>query len=623
MKSYSVLFKLLAFWLLFFAFQQVLFLGLNWSAIKGGNSAMLGTFLTSLPMNIATACYLSALPVLLFIAVGFGVKANGVNSITKAISYLFIVICSILLCSDISLFQVWGTKINAKALGYLQYPQELAPTVFAWQNAALFLLIAIQIIVGIYLYRVFKIEFTPPTFNKFQHAMISLLCLGALVIGFRGGLQRVPINRNWVFMTNEPALNYASLNSFWNTADLLTHPLEKQENPYVFFPKEEAYALSNTLNTDASDSTISIFNTSKPNIVFVFLESWAADVVESVGGEKGIAPKFGELAKEGILFDRFYSTGYRTEQGFLAALSATPALPVGSVIQTFGKFEKLPNLFRTLHENGYHTSFYSGGRLFFDNIEAYLRSAGVDIMKGENEWTINKRTVWGAYDEELFALHLNETKTLPQPFFSALTTMTTHEWFDADVPALFHGDADPVNDRYRNTMHYADSCLFAYVQEAKKQPWYANTVFVIMADHACKFPKGRNNFETERHHIPMMITGGALKNEWRGKSYSEIASHVDLPATLLAQLGMDKSAFPNSKNLFGNKRNPFAYYTFDNGFGIITPQGNLIYDHNRQLISENTFTDSTAMKAFEKMGKGYLQKQFDMNLGLLYLRSQK
>ncbi|MBK9672254.1 MAG: sulfatase-like hydrolase/transferase [Bacteroidetes bacterium] len=112
----------------------------------------------------------------------------------------------------------------------------------------------------------------------------------------------------------------------------------------------------------------------------MFLESWTADVVECLGGEKSVAPRLGKLAEEGILFTNFYSTGYRTEQGLLAMLSAFPAQPQSSVIYNWGTFDKLPNLFRTMNNNGYYTSFYYGGRLQFDNVEAYLRSAGVKLL---------------------------------------------------------------------------------------------------------------------------------------------------------------------------------------------------------------------------------------------------
>ncbi len=528
-----------------------------------------------------------------------------------------IVICSILLCSDMSLFEVWGTKINSKALGYMKYPKELMPTVFTIQNTNLFLVILFQIVVASWLYHKFiKIE-TQKIHPIWLRIIFAILLPLLLIIGFRGGIQRVPINRNWVFFSNASVLNYGALNSFWNTANLLTHPIEKQENPYSFYQQEEAIRFTEEMHRPLNDSNVLFVNTNRPNIVIIFLESWAADVMECLGGESDVTPLFGKLAEDGILFTNFYSTGYRTEQGFLATLSATPALPVGSIIQTFGKFEKLPNLYRTFNGLGYQTSFYSGGRLFFDNIEAYLRSAGVQVMKGENEWEIKKRTVWGAYDEEIFDLHIREMNATKEPFFSALTTMTTHEWFDADVPKVFKNDPDKVNDGYRNTMHYADSCLYAYMQESKKQPWYKNTIFLIVADHACKFPKGRSNYEAKRHHIPMLVTGGAIDEKWRGTRNQTIGSHTDIAATLLTQLQIKSSDFSFSKDLFNPGFSRFAYYAFDNGFGMITKDGHVIYDHNRQMITEIHGNDSAKLIDIANKGKAYLQVQFQNNLDVV------
>jgi phosphoglycerol transferase MdoB-like AlkP superfamily enzyme len=352
-----------------------------------------------------------------------------------------------------------------------------------------------------------------------------------------------------------------------------------------------------------------ILTTQSPNIVIVFLESWGADAIACLGGEIGITPKFEDLTKEGLLFTQFYSTGFRTEQGLIATLSATPALPVGSVIQSFGKFDKLPNLYKTFNEAGYHTSFYTGGRLFFDNVEAYLRAAGVQSMKGENEWEIHKRTVWGAYDEETFAYHLSEMNALPQPFFTAVSTMTTHEWFDAKVPTVFSGDADNINDHYRNTMHYADSCLYAYLTQAKQQPWYNNTVFIVVADHACKFPKNRNNYDQQRHHIPLLIIGGALQQEWKGKTIDKVGSHTDIAATLMGQLNKPASNFPYSKNMFNATNPAFAYYAFDNGFGMVTDSATVIYDHNRNVV----ITEKPNL-GLESKGKAFLEMQFQENL---------
>ncbi|MFA6260082.1 MAG: sulfatase-like hydrolase/transferase [Bacteroidia bacterium] len=608
--------RLILFWLLFFCLQQILFIATGYDSYKGTIPELLQNFWIALPMNLAAGCYLVSIPLLLHMGTSFGLLPARTIQLNKIIALVFIGFNAILLCTDISLFSVWGTKLNSKALGYLKYPKELMPTVFTVHNTGLFLLIAFQILAGFWLLKKLNKPVSPPSESIWLRMILSVVILALLVVGFRGGIQRVPINRNRVFQSAHPVLNYAALNSFWNTADILTHPLEKQGNPYSFFELQTADSLTSALHHTQADSTPLILNTTRPNIVIIFLESWAGDIIESLGGEADVAPKFENLCKEGILFTHFYSTGYRTEQGFLATLSATPALPVGSVIHSFGKFDKLPNLYRELNGQGYQSSFYSGGRLFFDNIEAYLRAAGVQTMKGEDDWEIKRRTVWGAYDEEIFALHLHEMNQTPQPFFSALTTMTTHEWFDADVPEIFKGDRDPVNDRYRNTVHYSDSCLYAYIQEAKKQGWYKNTLFVIVADHSCKFPKNRNNYEMERHRIPMLILGGALKEDRQGQKFESIGSHTDIAATLLKQMGLQSTAFRFSKNLFNKNYNPFAYYAFDNGFGLITPDCDYLYDHNRLMITESHGSDSTLLNQWINYGKAYLQIQYQNNLDL-------
>lgn len=616
MKLFAYTFRLIVFWLLFFSIQQILFITTGFNAYPGTLVEIMQNFRIAVPMNLAAACYLVSVPLLLHIGASFGLPAGRINQVNKIFTLLFLGINAVLLCTDISLFSVWGTKINSKALGYIKYPKELLPTVFTIHNTGLFALIAVQFLAGAWLFKKIYSPVLPSTETLWKRLVIAIILPALLVIGFRGGIQRVPINRNRVFQSAYPVLNYAALNSFWNTADILSHPLENQGNPYTFFDLPKADSLTTSMHQMNGDSTILILNTARPNIVIIFLESWAGDIIESLGGEKHVAPRFEDLCKEGLLFTRFYSTGYRTEQGFLATLSATPALPVGSVIHSFGKFDKLPNIYQELNREGYRSSFYSGGRLFFDNIEAYLRAAGVQTMKGEDDWNIKRRTVWGAYDEEIFALHLQEMDQTPQPFLSALTTMTTHEWFDADVPEIFKGDNDPVNDRYRNTVHYSDSCLYAYLQEAKKQDWYKNTLFVIVADHACKFPKNRNNYEIERHRIPMLITGGALKETLHGKKYESIGSHTDIAATLLTQMGLKTTAFRFSKNLFNVYYKPFAYYAFDNGFGIITPDCDYLYDHNRQMITETHAKDSALLNQWIDYGKAYLQIQYQNNLDL-------
>jgi len=605
--------KLILYWLLFFLFQRFIFLTINYESLDFGWFQILTACQKAFAMDLATAMYLSALPLLLLIIQGYIEAFKSAKKIINVYQYIMIGFCSIVAIGDAGIYKVWGTKLNGKALSYLAFPEEVLPTLFASENIGLMIIMLTVIFCMVKFYPLLQTNQITHLNNKLWHTVISLFVLCSMILGMRGGVQPVPLNRNWVFHSPNAVLNYSSLNGVWNLIDLLGKNTNNDINPYQFFTSEEAKKLFSAAHQTPKDTTIKITDKQKPNIIIIFLESWNPDVMACYGGDSNVTPKFGKLATEGILFKNFYSTGYRTEQGLLATLSSYPAQPVSSIIQDFGKFDKLPNLIRTYNNNGYHTSFFSGGRLFFDNVEAYLRAAGIQQIMGENDFEIKRRTVWGAYDDETFALQLRELKKVNQPFFSVLTTLTTHEWFDADVPKYFTADKDRVSNNYRNTMHYSDSCLHAFIQLAKNEDWYKNTLLLLVADHSCKFPYERANNETERHHIPMLITGGAIKPERKGTTIEKIGMHTDIAATILAQCEIRDSLFYRSKNLFNPYAPGFAYYAFDNGFGWITDKRKIIYDHNQGKELLNPPADALAAW-YTNMGKAYLQINFQENI---------
>ncbi len=606
--------------MIFFTIQRILFLSLYSSFEEYGMNEILLCNIKAIPMDIASAFYLTGIPLIGIIVSIYLNKTHKINRFIHVYSVVVIIICLLICIGDLGIFKVWGTKINARAISYLVYPEEVLPTLFSIENLNLMLLIGAQLFFFIWLLKKITRPVENDELDRSSKILIPIFLLACFIVGIRGGLQKIPVNRNWVFFSKHSTLNFAGLNGFWNFADILFNPINSQNNQYVYFKPNDAKKLVNEMYTYPLDSTKHILTTERPNVVIIFLESWAADVVECVGGEKDVTPKFGELAKEGILFKRFYATGNRTEQGMLAVLNAIPALPVSSIITEFGKFDKIENLYHVFNNAGYHTSYFTGGRLQFDNIEAYMRSSGVQHIVGEDNFTIINRTNWGAYDDETYNKQLSDLHYVKEPFFSTLSSMITHEFFDANVPKVFTKDKDRVCDSYRNTMHYADSCLYAYIQSAKKTSWYKNTLFIIVADHSCIFPRGRKNYEPDRHHIPMLITGGALKEEYRGVETDVIGSHIDIPATILAQLNLSSQKFPKSKNLFNAKSPKFAYYTFDNGFGIVHAENEIVFDHNQmKTVMEKNPTDKNKEKLLN-FGKAFLQLTFQENIDLAEIK---
>src|SRR5690606_21207122 len=111
----------------------------------------------------------------------------------------------------------------------------------------------------------------------------------------------------------------------------------------------------NTLSS-LKPETIDILNQEKPNVVLIILESFTADLIESLGGETGVAPKFEKLIKDGLLFTNIYAASDRTDKGVVAIMSGFPSQATKSIIKNVNKLEHIPALGQNFFENGYHTS---------------------------------------------------------------------------------------------------------------------------------------------------------------------------------------------------------------------------------------------------------------------------
>lgn len=607
--------RLFVFWMLFFFIQRCLFLGFNYKTLGGiPLGHILLSFLKALRMDIAASCYLIFLP-LLVISIGVATKHSKKFFLAaKWINYVLILLYLLISFAGLGLYANWGTKINSKALSFLIYPREITGIIFDFYNILYFGILIALLALVLFIYNRF-IKIRPiPGLGIFRSLIFFLLFSGVLFIGARGGLQKYPINKSSCFYSKYPVLNFAALNDFWNFTALIVHPQVK-ENPYKFFKKAEAEQALDELLHAKNDSTEYVLKTARPNIVLIVLESFSADAIACLGGEKGIAPNFDSLAKEGLLFSNAYATGFRTDQGVVALLSGFPGQPRTSIIKNFEKFDNLPNLIKILNHNGYYSSFFYGGDLSYANTETYLKMAGTEKLIGENNIPHTRHTDWGAYDEDVFTYHIRDLNDMPQPFFSIMLSITNHEYFIADVEKVFPDNSE--NGRFRNTAHYTDKCLYQYMQQAKKQPWYANTLFIITADHAHKHPMERAYNEPARHHIPLLFYGGALKDDYKGKVCSKIISHVDIAPTILAQVEIKNNEFSWGKNALNKFAAGEAFYTFDDGFGLITDSCDIIYDHNlKSVFGCNVRIKGCSTERQLKQGKAFLQLLFQKYIEL-------
>ena len=448
--------------------------------------------------------------------------------------------------------------------------------------------------------------------NSIKRFALSLIVvpflLGVLLLGIRGGFQPIPVNLSDAYFSNKIILNDIAVNPNWNILQSISMSQSSFEgNPYEKYSDEEATAFMNTLKPK-SDTTTYVLNTKQPNIVFILLESWSADNVESLGGLDGITPNFKALEKEGLSFTDFYSNGWTSDQGMSSIFSSFPVFPYVAVINESDKSRKLPCLNKSLSEKGYHSSYFFGGQLTYGNIKGYLLSQGFDIVKDENDYQDLPSGALGVHDEFMFSQFKEELKQLPQPFMSTLFTISSHSPFD--FPTEHKLSFNSKEDKYVNSVAYTDKCLGDFMESVKQEDWYANTLFVIVADHSHSSPIKRRVAQKERYKIPMLWMGEVLNEEYKGKQHNKMGSHLDITPSVLAQLTINNKAYNFGNDLFNPTAKSVVPYAFHKGYGLIRPEANYAFSESYNKVFESRAADSLQKATIKKETELYFQAAF-------------
>lgn len=605
--------RLIIFWLLFFAFYRLVFIVYHHTKIPDGQHSETGlSFLYALRLDLSTACAAAVIPFILWSFQQFN-KQKLFHTLNLVFNITCISVITLLSIANLKMYGEWGTPLSARAFNYLMYPKEVLSFVSIWSVALILTVTGIFIFIGIKTYRDFVTDFSYPIENKKLKIASIVTIAGLLIVGYRGGLQLAPINESAAYYSNLQINNHIATNNIWYLAHSFVDANDKK-NPYQFMDANEAKRITADLFKTTSDHTLVITKSTKPNIVIIVLESWTADIIQKLDGEHDVTPHFNELCEDGLLFSQMYSSGFRTEQGLVSILSGFPAQPNNSIITTPSKADQLPNLNIELGKKGYQSSFYYGGEIEFANMKSYLMNSHFEKIVDKNDFEGNQlNSKWGAHDEYVLKKQLNEMNKEKQPFFSIVLTLSTHEPFEVTMQTPFHGSEEP--ERFKKAAYYTDYCLHTYFTEAKKQAWYNNTLFILVADHGHRLPKNRNMDFPEGRRITAMITGGALVDSLRGKVYDRICNQNDLPATILKQLQLPNSNFVWSKDVFNQEGKEFAYYSNENSIGWVAPQQNIVYSFNSKKLEElQAKTQSTVNDTILTQAKAYLQTLYKQYL---------
>lgn len=610
---------LMVFWFMLFFVNRLFFVAyqISFGHKIMGSSDLWKSIYKGYPLDLSVGAMLALLPSLLGVLY-FVFRKEYFKKFALATVFFFMLLYVAVCLADAGLYKEWNAKINMQALEHFRHPSE----VFKTLSTKLLLLFVVFLTLIIWpFYLLYKNKVSPILQFPIQPLHKMRVVAGVLffmisttlgVFAIRGGVTNIPINQSIAYFSKYPFANDIAVNPLYSLLqDFDIKSKLPDSSIYKLRTNAEAQQWIASDYTVIKDTTIEIFNSTKPNIVYIFLEGWSADNIGILGGIKDCTPQFDKLCQEGLLFSKAYADAYVSDQGIVAGLSAFPSAHRMAIANQPTKVHKLPCIVDHLIPLGYHPSFLFGGELVYGNLRGYLLEKQFADLKEVYDLSQYPKGKLGVHDEYTFKELLSILNNNKQPFFQGYFTSSTHMPYDFQKSDDWESTKEDVEKEYTESMHYADIHLGKFFAEAKKQAWYNSTIFIVVSDHSHNSIKQWDPMSSMRQHIPMLFVGGALKQEWKGKQIEKIVSQLDIVSTVLHQMKISSERFPWSRNMMNPYTSSSAFYVYFGGAGYVTDSGFAASSYHNLKYTCSNLLDTTLIEKYKNKALSFQQLVFE------------
>lgn len=572
---------LLRLWLsllLLFALGKMVFLMYNADVSPFGCADAWQVWWHGLTMDISTAGYVTALPLLLAL-VSVWWRRLPLRWVLWPYLTVVAVLLAVIIGGDTVLYEFWKFKLNAAIFGYMQNPEGATSSVsplFIITRVGGILLLAV--LAGWLLLRRTPVHF-PAVRRRLVHTVLLVLCGGALFVGIRGGVQQGVMNVGVAYYSPSLFLNHAAVNPAFSLLSSLSKTKDFSGQFNWQDDKSLARSFEGLYPSETEDIQDTLLRVKRPNVLVVLMESFGSKFVHELGGLPDVAPGMSRLIPQSIFWTRFYSNSFRTDRGTVSAFSGWVSYPTVSLMRLPEKLNHLPSLARSLQREGYHTGYLYGGDITIMNKKGYLVATGYRQLTSAADFPKREtsESKWGANDSVTArrTYEMIAGGQMPEPWHMTFQTLSSHEPFEVPYHRL--------SDKKLNAFAFTDHCVTTLIDSLRNTPQWDNLLVILIPDHGFLYDL---TYESpEFFHAPMLWLGGAIREPRR---MEVLMNQSDLAATLLSQMGISHTDFPWSRNVLSrNYRYPFAYSSFPSGILFADSTGVSVFDiTSRKPITE-------------------------------------
>ena len=455
----------------------------------------------------------------------------------------------------------YGFRPNRLFIEYLSYPDEVMSMLFNGHLLTLFIVTSLLILPMKFVWKLLnKVVYTKTTniSSALLSSVFSFMILAlVLFLCARGTVGHRPINPAFAYFSTDPLVNSLTLNSIYSVAHAYKQ-FGNEKNAAKLYGKMDTDKLIKLVRKETGLAPQSFNNEHLPtlttrtpvyqgkpkNLVIILEESLGAQYVGSLGG-LSLTPEIDKLNKQGWAFSNLFATGTRSVRGIEAVITGFTPTPARAVVKLDKSQQGFFTIASLLKANNYTTQFVYGGESHFDNMKSFFLGNGfsdiVDFKDIKNPQFVGS---WGASDGDLFKqadIELTKLHNSNQPFFSFVFTSSNHDPFEIPEGVIkpikyTEEQLNQYNDKElsrHKAIQYADYALGQFIENAKTQPYWKDTIFLIVADHDARVV-GKDLVPIKNFHIPGVILNSGKKQRLDNR----IVSQIDLAPTLLSLMGV-------------------------------------------------------------------------------------
>jgi phosphoglycerol transferase MdoB-like AlkP superfamily enzyme len=519
-----------------------------------------------LRFDTVVSCYLLSLPLVGIIAGHlFGIRRSGYYRCWHLWTELLFLAAFLACAADIPYFNYFFTRLNVTAFSWMDSLPFVVKMVVEEPAFVLYLFVFFAVGIGyVLLMRRIRLRWLSQV-EKPGHVLpailLGILLAGCCMIGMRGRLSiKSPIRTGTAYFSDNAFLNQLGLNPVFT---LLGSMREAQKNQDLRLIDSEIVRQEVSAHFPAPlrDTSDIIRLSPNCNVVIVIMESMSACKVGHFRPERHLTPHLDSIIDRSLSFENAYSAGIHTHNGIYSTLFSQPAVPGRhsmkmTVIPQIGG---MPVLFQS---EGYRTLYFTTHDEQFDNVAGFLYANGIMRIISQKDYPAKAvKSTLGVPDHVMFDRAVEELGKERQPFFACLMTASDHNPYILPEDIGWKPRSKKMNEKM---VEYADWAIGRFVRKAKQTSWFANTLFVFVADHGSS-DESLYDMPLSYHHVPLIFYCPGQISPCRR---NDLAQQTDIGPTVTGMLFSVENGDPAGIDLQRRWR-PYVFFSADDKIGVL------------------------------------------------------